>query len=407
MATMLSGGGVSELSARWFGSHYLSDSRRQQALILVTRQLSRLVKARASLVDGLLVVALDSPSPRMRDTLLAIRQDLATGDPLHKAMEKRKNFFPKYYVDLIRSGEETGRVYECLCELEEELISAARFQSHLVGHFLYIGALFGFGFCVAGFLWLFVVPTVARLLAEFNVAPPLPLRIAILYGDWFEAPLLILAVGIVVTAVYVRFKGRDAFGGRLATTLGWLALRVPGIRGIFVRRNLAHAATILFRLLGGGVPTDQALESVAGSGVSPVFQALFERVRQRVQEGESLKKAMATEPLLPKSFREQVALGEGSGYLADTLGRIARTYRREAVRASRVLVDVCTPFLLLIIATFIGLIYGSMFQAFSSLSVLPQQDEKGDAHPPSETAPPAAPGSAVVEGRDTEAGGEG
>ncbi|MFA6242165.1 MAG: type II secretion system F family protein [Candidatus Hydrogenedentales bacterium] len=371
MSTPASVSDATEVRARWRGPSYLSDTRRQQALILVTRQLARLVKAKAPLVEGLLVCALDSPSVRIRDLLLAIRQNLSEGDTLHRAMERRGRFFPRYYVDMVRSGEATGRVYECLCELEEELIASGKFYTHFVSHIVYVGAVSLFGIAMAWVMWLWTLPQIMLIVSEFDVEVPLPLRVLIFLRGYPLATNGILAVSLLaVFAVVFYFwsRGSEGVGGRSAKQLGWFVLKVPGLRSIFIKRNLAHVSAVLFRLLGGGVPLDAAMETAAESGINPIFQNVFMRLAKRVKEGDSLKVAVQGEDLLPVSYREMLALGESSGYLADTLGRLARTYRREALRTSKILVDVCAPFVLLAMAVGIGIIYGSVFTCFTQLS---------------------------------------
>ncbi|MBX7257639.1 MAG: type II secretion system F family protein [Candidatus Hydrogenedentes bacterium] len=371
MATSTSPGGIQEIGARWRGPSYLSDSRRQQALILVTRQLTRLVKAKAPLVDGLMVCALDSPSLQIRDLLLAIRQNISEGDSLHRAMERRGRFFPKYYIDLVRSGEETGRVYECLCELEEELIASGKFYTHFVSHFVYVGAVLLFGIAMAWVTWLWTLPQIALIVSEFEVRPPLPLRALIYLREYPWATNIVLAVSLLIVFAaifYFYSKGTQGVGGQSAKQVGRLMLKVPGLRSIFIKRNLAHVSAVLFRLLGGGVPLAAALETAATSGINPVFQEIFLRITKRVKEGDSLNVALKGEELIPAAYREMLTLGESSGYLADTLGRLARTYRREALKTSRILVDICAPFVLLAIAIGIGIVYGSVFMCFTQIS---------------------------------------
>lgn len=373
MSTPASSSSVKEIGARWLGPSYFSDTRRQQALILVTRQLTRLVKAKAPLVDGLLVCALDSPSVQIRDLLLAIRQNLSEGDPLHRAMERRGRFFPKYYVDLVRSGEETGRVYDCLCELEEELIASGKFYTHFASHFIYVGAVLLFGIAMAWATWLWTIPQITLIVSEFSVTPPLPLRALIFLRSYPWATNVTLGfslLAVLAAIFYFYSKGTQGVAGHSARQAGRLLLRVPWMSSIFIKRNLAHVSAVLFRLLGGGVPLDAALETAAASGVNPIFQDVFARLAKRAKEGDSFTTALKGEELLPAAYREMLTLGETSGYLADTLGRLARTYRREALKTSRILVDICSPIVLLAIAIGIGIVYGSVFMCFTQLSGL-------------------------------------
>jgi general secretion pathway protein F len=107
--------------------------------------------------------------------------------------------------------------------------------------------------------------------------------------------------------------------------------------------NIARLASTLAILVDGGVPILQAL--VAGAKVLnnlPLRYAV-EDAAQRVREGSSLHRALASRKLFPPIFIHLVSSGEASGRLGHMLSQAARQQELENESRIGILVRILEP----------------------------------------------------------------
>src|SRR4029079_5507940 len=77
-------------------------------MVVMSRQLSTLVRAGLSIVESLDTVANQTESPVLAEVLWGVRLDVIGGDSLSVAMRKRPKIFNELYCALVEAGEVGG-----------------------------------------------------------------------------------------------------------------------------------------------------------------------------------------------------------------------------------------------------------------------------------------------------------
>jgi len=334
--------GVSVRKEPWRGPIYLLRRTWRRDLIAVTGQLAAIVRSNAPIMGGLEAAALDAPNGKLESIFLALRDDIASGLSIEEAMRRRPRFFPRFYTDLVKVGEETGKLHETFTELAEDVLQALSFHDVITVYKLYIGFVLLVQLIIAAFLCVRVLPSFTGVLADFGVPAPRSVRVLMGVANyiiaWRWLPLLLVAC-LVLVVWKVLLKRRGLF----KTAFSVLLVHLPFLGGIVTKKNLGHIALVLEKLVAAGVPLDAALEDAALLEVNPVYRSVLRRVKERVQNGETLSNAMAMERKLPASFRGLISVGESSGLLPEALGRVSRLYQRQAAKTSKILLDVTAP----------------------------------------------------------------
>ncbi|MBN2312224.1 MAG: type II secretion system F family protein [Candidatus Hydrogenedentes bacterium] len=337
----------------WPGPGYLRPAQRTHHLLTVTSQLAALIKCNAPLVHGLEVAAVDAPDSKLESILLALRDDLAAGLALWESTANLHRFFPRYYTDLIKAGEQTGTLGEVLDGLSELIILRQSFwddnRSFIV---FYVPSLLFLQCAIALFVATAVVPQFEGELAFFGAEmPPIAQRL-ISAGEaaqafWLALPsppwvfALLLLLTPVAVAAFVAHRARRR--GWINRQMGRVLARLPLIRSIHMKCNLAHVALVLERLTAGGVPLDEALASAAALDINAEHAEKMARVRTRIEQGDSLSQALRAEPGIPAAFSGMVSVGECAGLLPEALGRLGRLYRRQTLKLTKMAIDALLP----------------------------------------------------------------
>ena len=235
--------------------------------------------------------------------------------------------------------ETLGRLAE-FKEKEDELI--AQVKSALT----YPAFLFTAGALSIFILTAFFIPRFVSMFSDFDQALPLPTRIIIWVSallSRFGWILIVLSIpGIVFAKSYYK-----AEQNRLVVD-GFI-LRLPLLRNIIQKMEIARFSYALGILLKSGVPMVEALAAVSFSVNNRVFRKKLLSFKENIRKGQSLSKCLSGEKLFPALLVNMVSVGEESGELSEMLNRIAATYESEVSRSVKTMVSLTEPVLILLI----------------------------------------------------------
>ncbi|MEK7162328.1 MAG: type II secretion system F family protein [Patescibacteria group bacterium] len=101
-------------------------------IVILSRQLAILFEAKVPIIDSLKILAAESLKPKLRQALGEISTDIQGGFSITQALAKRPDIFSEFYINMVRSGEESGKLEEVFLYLADylersyELLSKAR-----------------------------------------------------------------------------------------------------------------------------------------------------------------------------------------------------------------------------------------------------------------------------------------
>ena len=353
---------------KWRGYFYLRKMLWQRDLVVVTSQLAAIARCNAPLVEGLSYAAASAPNGRVQDVLLAVRADITRGNSLSESMDAIIRFFPRFYVDMVKAGEESGKLAENLQALIGLVQQTNATTRTIRGWAMYLTLLLVAQLSILSFLTTYVLPQFVEVFADFGTQMPEPARTVIRAYDYFAgdvvvsekkgmegifgskrsdsrgyfALLVLLAILITAASFHFQFLWTASRTGRRELFRRFIRC-IPFGRHIDTKLTLSHITGIMERLLAAGMPIDRALADCADLDIGSRHRNLMLRVCERVKKGLTLSEAFKDESGLPRSFRTMVSVGETSGLLPEALGRISVTYERQALSSARVFADTVAP----------------------------------------------------------------
>jgi type IV pilus assembly protein PilC len=336
-------GRVSRLS--WLGARIFRRQTKLRNQLFVLDALQILVRTNAPLAAGLHAASHDAPSRQVLAVLLELRDDIDAGHSLGEAMSRLPRFFPRQLSDSVTAAEAAGNPADAFDAYREELEHRMLAASDVSLTLFYFGLLLLAHFLIVVFLLWRVVPVFLELLADFGAGLPLPFRLLnrisdIVVNHWNAINAAALATVLLFVVSRIIYRRSAKFQQAAARVLR----PIPLFGTLFVRGNLSHAASVLDKLIRGGVPLHTALWRTSLANLNGGYVQLFGRLSKAVESGTSLNEALERETyLLPQSFRILMALGERSANLAVSCEKIDELYRRDVRRIRRLLVDSLVP----------------------------------------------------------------
>jgi MSHA biogenesis protein MshG len=298
-------------------------------LQLLTRELYAMLKAGVPIMRALGILMDSTANPDLTQALQRISATLGSGVDFGTALEKetqQSGLFSPYYISIVRIGETTGRLEECLLRLsrhlrflrstKEQLLSAIRYPA-----FVILAAVLA-----VVVINIFVIPQFEKVFRGLNTELPLLTQILLGTSKFIVTrwPLLLLATGAAVVGVRAWLATAEG-----ASAWDHWKLRLP-IAGAIVRRTCLARFCMSFSVaLRSGVPLTQALSIVADNVGNQKFADGIQGMRGHVERGESVKGAAVKAGIFPNSLVQVIAVGEETGALAELLEELGTYFQSE------------------------------------------------------------------------------
>jgi general secretion pathway protein F len=333
-------------------------ARRELALFI--RELASLVHAGLT-VDRALQVIIDATRDAPARALAGeVQQAVRAGASLSDALEAQRPAFSRFHVSMVRAAEAGGALDQGLAHLAEHEERARALRESVVSALVYPAILVAVAGAALLLLLAYVVPQFVPLFADAGRALPLSTRVVMGAAELLRelGPAAALAgVALALAARRYRYDG--------------LLLRLP-LAGELVRRmEMARLSRSLATLLAGGVPLLAALSIARDLLANRVLSESLEVALAALKGGGSLSGGLASTGLFPALGVQMIKVGEESGRLEEMLGRVADLYDGEVAAATRRLLSVLEPALIVGLGALIGAVILSVLAAIVGINELP------------------------------------
>lgn len=313
---------------------------------LLTRQLHILQKSGVPLLSSLQALQVQLPSKALRHILGQVQRDLLDGRTLTQALARHPQAFRPEFLALTRVGEAGGileNVLEQLTKLFEwEIDLRNRLREALQYPLIVVATLF----VAVTVMLVFVLPQFAQMFQSFKIELPLQTRLLIVVGTLCSRHGWLLALLGLATLAGL-WMALQTPAGRLR----WhrLKIRLPVVGPIFLQLAMSRFARVTAVLYRSGVTPLETLDLASESVNNAYIEARLQRVRERIQQGGSLAKAMGAEAVFPAIVVQMVATGEETGRLDELLQSVSEYYDQQVSYSVKGLITFVEPALLLMV----------------------------------------------------------
>ncbi len=341
------------------------ESVKLRELIIFTKQMQTMLKAGIPMVRLLQVLEHQTQNRRLKQVVADVARDIREGKSLHQALSEHSHVFSRLYLSMIQAGETSGSLTEILDRLiyiiEHEHKIKSDIRSALQYPIMVVVAL-GIAFFV---LLTYVIPKFAVIFASAGIDLPLPTRVAVGLYDllslyWY---LLIVALVILITGLVLFVK--TATGRFVRDTF---LLNLPIFGSLFQKAAMSRFASIFAILQSSGVPVLETLRVLSETIGNSAISRSFDRVRDRITEGQGISIPLKTARYFPPMVVDMVAIGEETGNLDDMMRDVSVHYDDEVSYAVKGLSDALGPVLIVGLAAVVGFFALAIFMPMWDLT---------------------------------------
>lgn len=314
-------------------------------LVITTRQLATMVSSGLVLSDALDILEEQQTNKTFKRALLEISTNVKGGLTLAQALSRHPQIFPKLYINLVKSGEASGRLDQVLLQMAEGLEKDREFQARVKGAMIYPAVVITMMVIVIAIMMTFVIPKLVNLYEQTTIELPLPTKILIVVSNMFINFWWMGILGLVILYIsLVRFN-KTPEGNML---LGSLMLKIPIVGKIIQNVTMTNFTRTFGLLTSSGIPLLESIGIVEDLMNNPLYKKALRDASSGVERGLPFS-ALLTAAVFPKIVSEMIRVGEETGRVDEIFFKLAEYFESESDHLLKNLTVAIEPIILIIL----------------------------------------------------------
>jgi len=335
-------------------------------LVLFTQKLYNLINSRVELLKALRLLEKDCQNQTEKLLLDDIIKNIKDGLPFSVCLSRYPQYFSQLYINIVRTGETTGRLKDSLSQLLDYLrrIEDLKLKVKQALAYPIFMSLVGIGTIFV--MLTFVLPRLAGMFDDFGAQLPLPTLILLNIANFLKhywIPIITI-IFLAIPGLKMKFGGKDSILSRLK-------FHLPVVKDIVYKQAVANFSRSISILLQSGVNLLSALKDTIPLMGNPLYLRQLEQVRKDISEGTPFSDALAKFKIFPDFFVQMIRVGEEGGRLDSVLADIAESYEKEIEADLKTITSLIEPGIILVLGLVIGgMVIAMLLPIFNMNSLL-------------------------------------
>jgi type IV pilus assembly protein PilC len=339
---------------------------RATELTFFTRQLGIMLGAGMSLVNSLEGLAVSQKDPKTSAIFRDIADKIRQGRSFWEALSFYPNSFNKMYINVVRSGEASGKLDEILKELADQMEKVRKIRSDVMGAMYYPVFSMVVAFIVVLIMLVKIIPIFEKMYAGFGAKLPAITMLLISISKNVRSHFFLFAGLFFALIILLRWlwQNNHAFRVNMET----LVLGIPFFGSILREFAYVQLCRVLSMLLGSGV---HIVESIQLTSEVVRWQSMRKGLKicaATLQEGQYLADGFQKENILPPLATQMIRSGEETGQVDKMLHNVANFYDEMLAAKIKGINSVIEPILIVLLGGLVAVLLLAMYMPIFSMS---------------------------------------
>ncbi len=348
----------SEFSLKKYRSKKLS----HKDIIIFTTQLYTLIKSKVDLLRSLEILKQSATNLHLKEILEQVIKEVKEGSTLSEALAKYPKYFSGLYINIIKTGEVSGRLEESLKENLIYLNRVSDLRAKIYQALAYPSLMVGVGIITIFLLIGFIIPRLESMFEEFQQNLPFFTIFLLDLGKFLKSHFLGFLIFLMILF---------SFGGVLKRKF-FLQLRyyLPIFKSLAYRQEIVNFFEGLSLLLRSGTPLLESLNIAIPILQERKLHYKLSKVQEEIKAGNSFSTSLSKTEIFPSILIQMIKVGEEGGRLADVFKEIAENYTREIENKIKIITALLEPVIILVLGLIIGGIVMAILLPIFNMSTL-------------------------------------
>lgn len=343
----------------------LFDRVKVKDVVILSRQIATLFTAQVSALRIFKLLSAEAESRLLRKKLVEIAEDIQGGSTISLAMSKHPTVFSSFYINMVRAGEESGKLDETFLFLADYLDRNYEVSSKVKNALIYPAFVIFTFIAVMSLMLTVVIPKIGGILESSGQAIPIYTKVVLALSSFLVnfGPFLLV---LLVVGGFFLFRFLRTAAGKDASAR--IRISIPYVGNLYRKLYLSRIADNMNTMLSSGIPMLKALELTGNVVDNKVYEDIMRETLEAVKSGGALSDAMAKYPEIPGILVQMIRVGEETGELGTILKTLAKFYQREVVNAVDTLINLIEPVMIVALGLGVGFLLAAVLIPIYNIS---------------------------------------
>lgn len=334
-------------------------------MVILSRQIATLFGAQVSALRIFRLLSSETKNPLLRRTLSEVADDIQGGNSISKSLEQHPKIFSAFYINMVKAGEESGKLDQIFEHLADYLDRTEAIVSKAKNALVYPAFVIATFIIVMILMLTLVIPKISTILIEAGQDIPIYTKFIIGLSNFLTTYGLFLLGLVAVGGVFLyRYLRTDK--GKIS--LSQFRTNIPYIGNLYQKLYLTRIADNMNTMLVSGISMVRAIEITADVVDDQVYKGIMTDVADGVKGGESFSQALSRFEEIPGVMVQMSKIGEETGELGSILKTLANFYQREVNNAVDTLVSLIEPVMIVLLGLGVGFVLASVLIPIYNIS---------------------------------------
>jgi type IV pilus assembly protein PilC len=336
-------------------------------LQIFTRQFATLINAGIPIVDSLRILSEGKRNEMIKKSAGDVKTAIEGGKRLGDAMSSHPETFDRFYINMVKAGEEAGILDGILNRLAIYLEKSEKIKKQITGAMFYPAAILVVAAGVIAGILVFIIPKFQDLYKSSGSELPAVTQMVVNLSNWIQNRWYII-VGLLISVPYFLIQyyrtseGKDFFDKTF--------IQMPLFGELVQKAAVAKMTRTLSTLLSSGVGVIESLDIASKTAGNRVIEDALIRSKESVTAGKPLAAPLAKEKMIPDMVVQMISIGEQSGTMDQMLGKIADFYEDDVEATVKALTTLIEPIMMVVLGGIIaGLVVAMYLPIFNIANV--------------------------------------
>ncbi|MFH1454967.1 MAG: type II secretion system F family protein [bacterium] len=348
-----------------FGDMSFFNTVSNKDVVILSRQVATLFEAQVSALRVFQLLSGQSENLILRKKLKEVVDDLQAGNSISISLNKHPDVFSPFYVNMVKAGEESGKLDQTFMYLADYLDRNYEVSSKVKTALIYPAFVIFTFVAVMVLMLVVVIPKIAMILKDSGQAVPIYTRIVMGLSDFLVSYGIFLLVGLIIGGFFL-WRYLQTGAGKLA--FDDMKISTPIIKNLYAKLYLSRIADNMNTMLASGIPMVRGLDLTSSVVDNLVYKNLLNKTVEDVKGGSSVSSALEKHEQIPGIFIQMVRIGEETGQLGNILKTLASFYRREVTNSIDSIVSLIEPAMIVMLGLGVSFLLASVLVPIYSIS---------------------------------------
>jgi len=304
-------------------------------------------------------------NPKLILIMYDIKRGVNEGKSLPESIKETK-FFPEDITEMIKVGNEAGKIIEVFKNLSEfyeqkHKINKAIRSATIKPLVIVISTML-----IIIFLAPMMIDPMKEVYAKMHKGQfPKLSEIVINAVNWIGSNIIYILIGLFISIFLVKYfsKTKPKFKNKVDN----LYLSLPLVGG-FIKKLTQYKFFMSFKILyNAGIPVDMAMKMIANSNSNLIIKEDFIKIKESLDKGQDLTQSIKRSPFITDIAKSMISIGEETGKLSEQLESLNIKSKKDFEEYSDAIKEAMTPISTVLIGGVVGILVVAVYLPILSM----------------------------------------